>query len=708
MVSAEPGAAGAAASPSARLGPSSELDRVRGVGPKRAAALAEHGLRTLQDALFHLPSRYRDWRRVTPLREVRPASVVTVKGTIGGISAGSMPGRRWRRLVAGWLESEGRRLRVIWFNWPAHIQPASLHGREVLAQGRITAAPDSKLEIVHPEIRSLTPAPGIEAVYRLPKEVGQRLFATIVSIALDQAAAQIPSALPDDLAGAAALPDLSQALHEIHQPAPDCDSLELELGRTRGYQRISFEEMFVFQLALATERSRAVRRTGIAFDASAALTAQFVESLPFQPTGSQRRAIEEIAEDMKRPFQMNRILIGDVGSGKTLIALWAMLRAAECGWQSAMMAPTELLAEQHFRTFVTLCGKLGVAATLLTSSAAGPRREAILARIASGATRLVFGTQALIQREVCFKHLGLAVIDEQHRFGVFDRARLKGLGPRADMLLMTATPIPRSLALTLFAHLNVSTLDELPPGRAPVRTEIVSPADAERVHAAIRQEAALGYRTYYVVPLIEGEEDDSPSVTTIARQLAQRDLAGVRIGVLHGRMRPAEKERISRQFRDGALDVLVATTLVEVGIDVPQATIMVVGSAERYGLAQLHQLRGRVGRGARQSRCFLWSSSELEERARTRLAVLVTHNRGEDIAQADLRQRGPGDLFGARQSGPLPLRFAGFIGEVRLIEQARALADELLARDPRLAGAPAARAALARMLELGFSMGDVG
>jgi ATP-dependent DNA helicase RecG len=410
---------------------------------------------------------------------------------------------------------------------------------------------------------------------------------------------------------------------------------------------------------------------------------------------------------------MNRLLMGDVGSGKTLVALWAALRAAESGWQVAMMAPTELLAEQHYRSFMALCGALGVPAALLLGKTPPSERARTLRLLASGTIPVVFGTHALIQEGVALRSLGLAVIDEQHRFGVFDRARLKALGPSAHVLLMTATPIPRSLALTLLANLDISALDEMPPGRTPVLTEIFTEGRIAEVDAIVLKELEAGRRAYYIVPLIEGEEegDERLSVAATAKRLGAGPLGGFKIGTLHARMRPADKERAMRAFRDGALDVLVSTTVVEVGIDVPEASVIVVIAAERYGLAQLHQLRGRVGRGAAASRCCLVVSREnARGRLDVRLDVMVRATSGTEVARADLELRGPGDLLGARQSGALPLRFADFIHDGRLIEQARAMAESWLKRDPSLErpDSAGARAALLRMLDFGFSLGDIG
>ncbi|MGH7948872.1 MAG: ATP-dependent DNA helicase RecG, partial [Candidatus Binataceae bacterium] len=397
--------------------------------------------------------------------------------------------------------------------------------------------------------------------------------------------------------------------------------------------------------------------------------------------------------------------------GKTLVAFWAALRAVESGTQAVMMAPTEILAEQHFRSFVTICGDLGISAALLTGSGAPAQRNATLRGLETGRIAIAFGTHALIQQRVRIRKLGLGVIDEQHRFGVFDRARLKSLGPTANLLMMTATPIPRSLAMNLFANLDVSLLDEMPLGRTPVATELFDEEQLDLVDVLVKREIDAKHRAYYVLPRIDADdEEDLRSVTATATRLRKGALRGARIGVMHGRMRADEKERVMKDFRDGAIDVLVATTVIEVGIDVAAATLIVIFAAERYGLAQLHQLRGRVGRGDAASRCLLVASHDTDQSARERLDVLVRSRTGIEVAEEDLRLRGPGDLLGSKQTGALPLRFGDFIRDARMIEDARGLAEKWLQRDPNLESpaSAAARAAVQRMLAYGFSLADVG
>ncbi len=683
-----------------------------GIGPKRAAALEARGLVTAGDMLFHLPMRYQDWRERTPAEELRPGNIVVVEGDLGKISERPMRGSRWRRLASGWLNVGGRQIRVVWFNLPAYMRGYLPGGERVLVRGRVAAGADNEsgIEIVQPELHRLSDGEptAIRSVYRLPSIVGQRLFATLVARALADAGDSIRGALPEELRGD--IPSVGAALRYIHDPPADADFEALANGESRGHMALAFDELFAFELALSIERLRSARRTGIALDGPQSLTARMNDELPFSMTGSQSRAIEEISADLARPSQMNRMLMGDVGSGKTIVAFWAMLRAVECGHQAAMMAPTELLAEQHYKNFARVCGRLGVKSAILTGNVTGAARNAILRGLATGEIGAVFGTHALIQERVRMRDLALGVIDEQHRFGVFDRAKMKAVGPMANLLMMTATPIPRSLAMSLFANLDVSFLDELPAGRTPIVTEIHTENELERVHDAIRAEIASGGRAYYVVPFIDGDEDEAKSVSATAARLKKSTLRGARIGAMHGRMSAAEKDRAMREFRDGAIDILVCTTVVEVGIDVPEATIIVVVAAERYGLAQLHQLRGRVGRGPKASRCCIVASSDADEAALDRLAVMRECTTGADIAEADLRLRGPGDLLGSRQTGALPLRFVHLIRDHRTIERARKMADEWIGRDPALTSpeSEGARTAVHKMLALGFSLGDVG
>ncbi|MGC2445313.1 ATP-dependent DNA helicase RecG, partial [Candidatus Binatus sp.] len=603
-----------------------------GIGPKRAAALEARGIATAGDLIFHLPARYQDWRERSSAKDLRVGNIVVVEGELGKISERPMRGSRWRRLASGWLNVGGRQIRVVWFNLPAYMRGYLPGGERVLVRGRVAAATDDGIEIVQPELHRLSEGEpkGIRPVYRLPSIVGQRLFAGLVSRTLAEMDESIGGAIPDDIRGETLT--IREALGYLHDPPADADFDALANGESRGHLALAFDELFAFELALSIERLRSARRAGIALDGSQSLSAKMLKELPFALTGSQSRAIDEITTDLARANQMNRMLMGDVGSGKTIVAFWAMIRAIECGHQAAMMAPTELLAEQHWRGFARMCGRLGVRHALLTGSVTGAARSQTLRGLASGEIGAVFGTHALIQDAVRMRGLALGVIDEQHRFGVFDRARMKALGPKANLLMMTATPIPRSLAMSLFANLDVSFLDELPAGRTPIATRIYTEDDLAQVHESLRAEIDGGGRAYYVVPFIDGDEDEAKSVAATAARLKKGALRDARIGAMHGRMSAAEKDRVMREFRDGALDLLVCTTVVEVGIDVPEATIIVVVAAERYGLAQLHQLRGRVGRGDKASRCCIVASSDADETALERLATMRECTTGAAVA----------------------------------------------------------------------------
>jgi len=681
-----------------------------GIGPKRAAALASREIITVLDALMHLPVRYQDWRIPENPPPLAPDSVALITGTLKLDRIRSQG--RWRRPVSGVLDSSHHgRLRLVWFNLPAYLKDALPDGQHVAILGRVTKTAEGALQMVHPDVRSLdeVAATPIRPVYRLPAEIGQRLWIRTILKVLDEVNPDIVPALAGEPRERAGLPPLATALRELHAPGVSADLAALRDGSTTAHRALAIDEMFAFQLGLAVERSRRKRRRGIALGGQPRLTAALLAGLPFSLTDAQRRAIDEIGADLNSARPMNRLLMGDVGSGKTLVALWAVLRAVESGLQAVVMAPTELLAEQHHQSFARLCGGLGIEAGILTGRVMGARRAAILRRFASGDTVVLFGTHALIQRDVKAARLGLAVIDEQHRFGVFQRARLKELGRQAHLLMMTATPIPRSLAMLLFANLDLSVLDEMPAGRVPIESRIVPADEMSEADAAVEAEVARGNRAFYIAPLIDGEED-VPSVIEMAKRLGKGRLGRFQIGVLHGRMRSDEKERVMRSFRDGALDLLISTTVVEVGIDVPAASIIVILAAERYGLAQLHQLRGRVGRGETPSKCILVVSPAADTRAKTRLRRLAESRSGDEVARADLELRGPGDLLGARQAGALPLRFARFIRDPMDIDLSRRLADERLRVDPRLASDDSAgcRAALRRMLSEGVSLGDVG
>jgi ATP-dependent DNA helicase RecG len=455
--------------------------------------------------------------------------------------------------------------------------------------------------------------------------------------------------------------------------------------RSAAHRSIVFDELFFLGLGMMLRKRSIAAESGIAFRPPGELARRLRARLPFRLTVAQGRVLGEIASDMAAPHPMNRLVQGDVGSGKTIVALLAALGAIECGYQAALMAPTEILAEQHHATVSSWLAPLGLAPVLLTGKVKGAPRRQILQALASGEAKLLVGTHAIIQEGVSFARLGLGIVDEQHRFGVLQRKALKGLGDNPDILLMTATPIPRTLAMTLYGDLDLSFLDELPPGRQRVETRVVRERDRERIYERVRTELDLGRQAYLVFPLVEDSEaSDLRSAKAMARDLATGVFRGYRLGLLHGQMKSEEKDAVMRRFQGGDHQVLVATTVIEVGIDVPNATVMVVDHAEQFGLAQLHQLRGRVGRGAAQSLCVLVSTGRAGPQGFERLKLLERETSGARIAEADLETRGPGDLLGLRQAGLPDFRAANLVRDVRLLEEARREAEAHLAADPGL------------------------
>jgi len=707
------------AKPQEVVDPRTPVELLQGIGPRRAGALKARGIATALDCLLHLPVRYEDWRELCAARDLCPGMTATMAGVLRRGGERAMARGSWgRRMVMGWLAADDARIRVIWFNLPRYLVSLLPFGRTVMIHGKVLAAPDGSLQIVNPTFHLVgeTPRPTLRAVYSLPAQVGQRLFSGVVCGLLRQTEPGLVAAIPAFLREAAGVPEPLQALRYLHNPTASADLAELAEGRTAAHRALALDELFTFELALQLDRRRAASKPGFTFAEPGKLSSAFLAKLPFALTDAQQRVLREINADLTAGRPMNRLLVGDVGSGKTVVALYAALRAVESGWQAAIMAPSELLAEQHYRAFQAYGTGLGVRAALLTAGTSGTQRAQHLRGLARREIHLVFGTQALIQRSVAIPRLGLAVIDEQHRFGVFERAQLKVLGPNAHMLLMTATPIPRSLALVLFANLEVSFLDQMPPGRARVVTRIISEDRFEIVEELVRDKVAKGGRAYFVLPAIgeeeelASEEEGRATVNAMMRRISQGVLGNLRLAALHGRMASARRAQEMRKFRDGEADVLVATTMVEVGIDVPKANLMVVIDAHRYGLAQLHQLRGRVGRGALDATCALVVPANLDSRSRARLAVLLNTSDGAEIARADLALRGPGDLLGSRQSGALPLRFVRFARDEELIARARALAAQMLDDPAKLRSIEArgTRQALKRMLQYGFGLADVG
>ena len=657
--------------------------------------------------------RYEDRRSFARVADLRPGMRVSVSGEI--VVAGLRRARRMA-IYEVRLDDGSGRLKVVFFNQP-YLRETLPRGKKVVFFGlvetdalasRVLVMRSPQYEIVegdeHGGIHTGRLVPVYEKLGPLTVKPLRRVLAHLA----EQVPADLPDPLPAALRERLAVIGRGEALRRVHLPG-DADRLEeLNAFRSPGHVRLILEELLLFQLGLARRRSglRAERKRA-AFEVQDAAREAVKRILPFPLTGAQRRVLREIADDLRSPHPMNRLVQGDVGSGKTLVALLAMVVVLENGHQSAFMAPTEILAEQHFLTLRRLLRRCPYRVELLTSAVKGKERAETLARIASGEAQIVIGTHALIQEGVTFGRLGLAVVDEQHRFGVLQREDLRKKGYDADVLVMTATPIPRTLALTAYGDLDVSIVDEKPPGRTPIRTLLRPASERREVLDLVKRAVAEGRQAYVVYPLVEESEklEDVKAATEASLEWASA-LPGVRVGLLHGRMKSAEKEETMGAFSRGEIQVLVSTTVIEVGVDVPNATVMVIEHAERFGLAQLHQLRGRVGRGAASSTCVLLAYGRLSEVARARLDVMESTEDGFAIAEKDLEIRGPGDFFGTRQWGMPTFRVAHLLRDRDLLERARTEAF-------RLVGEGALPASLLHFLEKGgwerrFGLARVG
>ena len=670
------------------------LQFLRGVGPRRAALLEKKGLRTVEDALFFLPLRHEDRTRLTPLRALQPGQTATCSGTIVGLSP--PPPGRTRQPFTVMLRDASGHATASWFGWRylaralERGQRLVLHGRVARYRGAIVLQqPD--WEIVESGEDERLHTGRLVPVYSLTEGLGQRALRALMWRIVDQFASQVAEVLPDAARARRRLVGLAQALADGHFPGT-----EEALAAAR--RRLAFDDFLLLQLGLAILRARTTRARGLSLDPRGDLVGRLRARLPYRLTAAQERVWEEIRRDMAAPHPMHRLLQGDVGSGKTVVAALAVLTAVEAGYQAAVMAPTEILAEQHVVTFRDLIEPLGVRVSLLTSALKPRERAAARAALAAGEVGCAVGTHALVQEGVAFRRLGLAVVDEQHRFGVEQRARLRGKGEHPDLLVMTATPIPRTLALTLYGDLDVSVIDELPPGRRPVVTAARTEARRRAIYRFIGEQVAAGRQAYVVCPLVEESEAlDLKAATDMARRLAGEVFPHLTVGLLHGRLGVEDKDAIMRRFKAGEIHVLVSTTVIEVGIDVPNASVMLVEHAERFGLSQLHQLRGRVGRGPWKSYCILLTAGRLTEDGRRRIEGMVATHDGFRIAEVDLALRGPGEFFGTRQSGLPEFRVADLLRDAALLEEARREALAIVGKDPELRD-PGHRALRAELL----------
>ena len=657
---------------------------LRGVGPALAATLDRLGLRTVQDVLFHLPLRYEDRTRVVPIGTLRAGDRAVIEGEI---QLAEVVFRRRRALLCRIADGSGL-LTLRFFHFSAAQQESLTRGARLRCFGEVRPGP-AGLEIVHPEYRKIVPgvseaaSDSLTPVYPTTEGVQQGRMRALTALALAQLqGGGLRDWVTPDVLGTVGLPSLEGALRYVHRPPPDADIEALNAGRDPSQRRLAFEELLAHQISLRLLREAADRDDAWPLSRRTDLVDRCLAQLPFELTAAQHRVWHEVSVDLERRHPMMRLVQGDVGSGKTVVAALAALRAVEHGAQAAVMAPTELLAEQHARNFMGWLDPLGVRVGLLTGRLTGKARAALAQDLASGAVQVAVGTHALFQEGVEFDKLALVIVDEQHRFGVHQRMQLREKG-RTDgryphQLVMTATPIPRTLAMTAYADLDVSIIDELPPGRTPVRTVVLPDARRDEVVARIDAACRAGRQAYWVCPLIDESDAVRHQAAEETAAALSAALPGVRVGLVHGRMPGSRKDAVMTAFKQGQLDLLVATTVIEVGVDVPNASLMVIENAERMGLAQLHQLRGRVGRGTVESTCVLLYAPPLTPIARERLGVLRDTNDGFEVARRDLELRGPGELLGTRQTGLMQLKVAELVRDSDLLPGVQRAADLML------------------------------
>lgn len=672
------------------------LDRLPGVGNTRAAQFRRLGVSTIEELFAMLPWRYEDRTHLSCVRQLMVDHEQSVLIEVKAVGSGRV-GRR-RLSIIELIGDDGTGLvSAKWFNQP-YLKRYFRVGQRVILTGRPRknsyGGSRYQMESPHYEVidhrgDELIHSGRIVPVYHETKGLSSRTIRALMRSTLDRYGDQWPEVLPEWARREHHLVSAAHAIEEVHFPSADTPLALLQSGQSAGHRRLIFEELFLLALGMASRKQDIQREVVPArFSVGGILQRRFVESLGFPLTGAQRRVIAQIEEDLSRPCPMNRLLQGDVGCGKTVVAVSAMMMACDRKSQAALMAPTEILAEQHAATVRHWLEPLGVHVALLTGGLRGGARREVLTAIRDGDASVVVGTQALLTSGVRFRQLGLVVIDEQHRFGVLQRADLAKKGRRPDVLIMTATPIPRTLALTVYGDLDVSVIDELPPGRRPVETRLITEPRRSEAYRLLQRELMAGRQAYVVYPLVDvTETSDLKAATQMAGHL-QRQFPTGKVGLLHGRMKTAEKERVMRDFSSGTIRILVTTSVVEVGIDVPNATVMMIEHAERFGLAQLHQLRGRVGRGHHHSICLLMAGAAVGEEARLRLDAVVRSHDGFQIAEADLSIRGPGEFFGMRQSGLPELRVAHLIRDAGILDEARRCAERLLRDDPDIS-APA-------------------
>jgi len=660
----------------ARQGLDSPVTAISGVGPTQAKRLARLGVSTIRDLLYLFPRRHEDYSQLKPIAKLKYGDQVTVIGTIR--STRLKRPRGGAAIVNSIIADGSGSIQATWYNQP-YLVDQFKRGRQIVLSGTVDEYLGRLVmssPVWEPLDSELLHTGRLVPIYPLTSGVKARWLRKILKRTVDYWTKRLPDHLPTSTRERNDLMSLEEAVAQIHFP-DDVQSL------ARAHKRLAFDEFFVLQIGVLRQRQEWRSHPGIPVPVDRALLQEFLSSLPYQLTGAQRRALEDILGDLGGDHPMSRLLQGDVGSGKTVVAMAAMYLASKAGYQAAMMAPTEILVEQHFKNVVAVLGQLGLSVALLTGSVPRSEKEAIYAGIALGEIQIVVGTHALIQGDVEFRNLALAIVDEQHRFGVRQRGVLRAKGYNPHMLVMSATPIPRTLALTAYGDLDLSLIDEMPPGRQPIQTRWFMPAERERAYRFVRAQVEQGRQAYIICPLVEeSEKIEAKAAVEEHERLSKSIFPDLRLGLLHGRLKGAEKEKVMRAFSEHEMDILVSTSVVEVGIDVPNATVMLIEGANRFGLSQLHQFRGRVGRGEHASYCILLSDTTTDV-SEERLRAIEDTQDGFKLAERDLEMRGPGDFFGTRQSGLPELKLAS-LGDTPLLELARREAQELFAEDPSL------------------------
>jgi len=671
---------------------------LKGIGPKKAKTFSKVGINTAEDLLYYFPRRYEDRTNFISISQLKEGQTQTIKAKVLVRNERQSFRRRGFSITEIAVGDDTGKIFCVWFNQP-YLKEYFQVGVTLILYGKIEQYA-GRLQMNSPEFEIISGGRGeslnigrIVPIYSLPEGITQRNFRQIVKYALDECLPEINDPLSYDIRSRNNLLNFAKSLLNIHFP----DNLDLQ---KQAYERLSFEEFFLFQLLLALRKLRKKEKLGISHQVYGDLVKSFMDNLPFKLTPSQEKVIQEIRLDMAKPQAMQRLLQGDVGSGKTVVATIAGLFAIQGGYQAAFMVPTEILARQHYEKLsswfmVPACRQAGhgswfmdIKIGLLASSLNNKEKESIYQGIKEGKIDLVIGTHALLQEEIEFKNLGLVVIDEQHKFGVGQRALLPKKGYNPDCLIMTATPIPRTLAITLYGDLDISVITELPPGRLPIKTLHFTESQRLQAYDVARQQLRKGYQVYIIYPVIEESYVlDMAGAKKMYAELRSGEFKDFQLGLIHGRLKQKEQDLLMLRFKNKELDILVSTTVLEVGIDVPNATCMVIERAERFGLAQLHQLRGRVGRGSVESFCILVSNAETQE-ARARLAVMIKYNNGFRISEEDLRIRGPGEFFGERQHGLAELKIANPLTQMQLLKRAREEAIRLVNLDPRIEARP--------------------